>query len=29
MLYASGSLNLLVEGGGAVALAAVLGHAAI
>lgn len=26
MLYASGSLNLLVEGGGAVALAGVLGH---
>jgi threonine dehydratase len=26
MLYASGSLNLLLEGGGAVALAAVLGH---
>ena len=26
MLYASGSLSLLLEGGGAVALAAVLGH---
>ncbi len=26
MLYASGSLNILLEGGGAVALAALLGH---